>query len=179
MEEIWKDIKEYEGLYQVSNLGRVKSIERKVDIYSRKNKKYYKRTIKQKFIKYGGNTIGYVNVALSKDGYTKPMYVHRLVAEAFIPNPNNYPVINHKDENKENNTVDNLEWCTIKYNNNYGTRIKTAKQVNQYDLAGNFIKKWESINEASKELKLKKIWEVCNGKRNKCGNFVWKYAEEE
>ena len=180
MEEIWKDVKGYEGLYQVSNLGRVKSIKRKVNIYSKKNKNYYKRTIKQKILNYGGNTIGYVNVPLSKDGCTKPIYVHRLVAEAFIPNPNNYPCVNHIDENKENNKVDNLEWCTVKYNNNYGSHIeKISKKVIQYDLKGNFIKEWESIAKASKELKLSKIWEVCNGKRNKCGNFIWKYAKEE
>ena len=179
MVEIWRDVKGYEGLYQVSNLGRVKSLDREVDIYNKNNKKIHKRIIKGKALKYGGNTLGYINVALYKDGVLKRIYVHRLVAEAFISNPNNYPCINHIDENKENNNVDNLEWCTVKYNINYGTRIgKISKKVNQYDLDGNFIKEWESIKKASKELKLTKIWEACNGKRNKCGNFIWQYAKE-
>ena len=101
MEEIWKDIKGYEGLYQVSNLGRVRNIK-----YGR-------------LLKYG--YVGeYNRVTLYSD--SKPDYrmVHRLVAESFIDNPNNYPIVNHKDENKSNNVVSNLEWCTMTYNLNYG-----------------------------------------------------------
>lgn len=117
--EFWKDIEGYEGLYQVSNLGRVRSLD---------------RVIQQ--IKFGGElspqiyrgrvinpTIngGYYRCSLSKDNIKESKLIHRLVAEAFIPNPNNYPCVNHKDENKLNNVVENLEWCTVQYNTNYGT----------------------------------------------------------
>ena len=112
MEEIWKDIKGYEGLYQVSNLGNVKSLSR-VSIQG--------HILPTKILKFGYNLQGYKIVGLHRDGSSKTRTVHRLVAEAFIPNSNNYPCINHIDENKQNNRVDNLEWCTYEYNNNYGT----------------------------------------------------------
>lgn len=114
-EEIWKDIEGYEGLYRVSNLGNVYSY--------LSNKKLNP-----------GNDKGYLKVNLSKNKKVKQFSVHRLVALAFLPNKNNYPCVNHKDENPSNNNVDNLEWCTYKYNNNYGTikeRIsKTLKGKN-------------------------------------------------
>lgn len=106
--EIWKDIEGYEGLYQVSNKGRVKSLN-------------YKRTGKEGILSSSPTSSGYLIVNLCKNKKQKPFYIHRLVAKAFLPNPNNLPQVNHKDENKENNTVYNLEWCTAKYNNNYGT----------------------------------------------------------
>lgn len=106
MEEIWKDIKGYEGLYQVSNYGRVKSFKH--------NKEKLRKEVK--------DNMGYLIVNLSKNGNKKIYKIHRLVAEAFLQNPNNYPQVNHKDENKINNRADNLEWCTAKYNSNYGTR---------------------------------------------------------
>ena len=103
MKEIFKDIKNYEGLYQVSNLGRV---------YSVRNNKI----LKPKLNKYG-----YLSVNLKYKGSRVTKSIHRLVGEAFIPNPNDLPQVNHKDEDKTNNCVDNLEWCTAKYNHNYGT----------------------------------------------------------
>lgn len=110
--EIWKDIKGYEGRYQISNEGRVKSL-----IGS-----------KEKILKPGLNFHGYEKVTLSKGNKVKAHLVHRLVAQAFIPNPNDYPCINHKDEMKFDNSVDNLEWCTYDYNNNYGSRkLKIAE----------------------------------------------------
>ena len=108
MEEIWKDIKGYKGKYQVSNLGRVKSLN-------------YRNTGKEKILSPGKYSGEYLQVMLYKDGKLKKHSIHRLVALAFIPNSNNYPIINHKDENPSNNRVDNLEWCTYKYNSNYGT----------------------------------------------------------
>lgn len=115
MKEIWKDIEGYEGLYQVSNFG---------NVYSFLTKKKLKP----------GNDKGYLKVNLSKQKKVKQFTMHRLVAKAFIPNPNNYPIINHKDENPSNNHVNNLEWCDYRYNNNYGTmkeRIsKTLKGKN-------------------------------------------------
>lgn len=102
MKEIWKDCKGYEGKYQVSNLGRVWSIG------------------SQKYLKGSYDKDGYIQVYLTaKNGKTKIEKIHRLVALAFLDNPNNYPQVNHKDKNKQNNCVDNLEWCDIKYNNTY------------------------------------------------------------
>lgn len=111
--EIWKDIAGYEGLYQVSNLGRVRSLDRTV-----KSCHGATQNIKGKIIKYK-NSRGYACVGLCINKSVKYMRVHRLVALSFIPNPHNYPHINHKDCNPYNNQVDNLEWCTPKYNNNY------------------------------------------------------------
>ena len=115
-QEIWKDIQGYEGLYQISNLGRVKSLERIIITNNGITKKISEKILKP-YLK--GN--GYYNIVLRKDSKTKCYFVHRLVAKEFIPNPDNLPQVNHKDENKLNNNVDNLEWCTSKYNNNYGT----------------------------------------------------------
>ena len=111
--EIWKDIKGYEGLYQVSNKGRVKSLN-------------YRRTGKEGILKGKPDKDGYLRVGLCKNKKQKPFYIHRLVAKAFLPNPNNLPEVNHIDENKENNHVENLEWCDRKYNNNYGSRNERA-----------------------------------------------------
>ena len=117
MKEIWKDIKDYDGLYQVSNTGKIKSLERWID---RKCKG--KRWQEEKILKPLVNKHGYLHVGLHKNGKIKNYLVHRLVAEAFIQNPNNYPQVNHKDENPSNNFVNNLEYCDAKYNSNYGTR---------------------------------------------------------
>ena len=116
MEEIWIDIKGYEGLYQVSNLGRVKSLS-----------KYAGNSLrKEKILKNYKDKDGYVKVILCKNNKTRFLSIHRLIAEAFIPNPDNLPQINHKDECKSNNSIDNLEWCSCKYNINYGNRTKKA-----------------------------------------------------
>ena len=115
MNEIWKDIKGYEGSYQVSNLGRVKSLN------------YHREGI-EKILKIDGST-QYKTVMLYRDGGGTRFLLHRLVASAFIPNPNNYPVVNHIDEDKSNNRVDNLEWCTQQYNVNYGTGLDRLSKV--------------------------------------------------
>lgn len=122
MQEIWKDIVDYEGKYQISNLGRVKTLGRICENVGKNQFSSYitKRTIPEKILSVFGNR--YLKVALFKNGKRKYYSVHRLVAEAFIPNPNNLPIVNHKDEDKTNNRMDNLEWCTYKYNANYGTR---------------------------------------------------------
>lgn len=120
--EIWKDIQGFEGLYQVSNTGKVKSLER---TRLGKNGCFIKvkdRILKQRKCK------GYFKVTLCKGNITKGFQVQRLVAKAFIDNPNNFPCVNHKDENKENNCVENLEWCDYKYNANYGTAIKRSAE---------------------------------------------------
>lgn len=117
--EIYKDIEGYEGLYQISNLGNVKSLERKV-IKGNGNGGLY--ILPERILKPGKGGNGYYLVVLSKDGKHKNKMIHRLVAEAFIPNPDQLQYINHKDENPANNIVENLEWCTPKYNCNYGRR---------------------------------------------------------
>ena len=118
MKEIWKDIPEYEGLYQASNLGNIRVLDRVVNSGIKNNKTVIR---KGQLLKQRVNQ-GYYEVALSKNCKKRFLKVHRLVALTFIPNLDNLPLINHKDENKLNNCVDNLEWCTAKYNCNYGNR---------------------------------------------------------
>lgn len=162
MKEIWKDIKDYEGHYQVSNLSRVKSI------------KFGKERILKQHIRGG-----YYSVVLSKNGILKIFKVHRLVAQAFIPNPNNYKEVNHKDENKANNVVSNLEWCDRKYNQNYGTRTeKCSKKVYQYTLDGKFVKEWKSTAECGRNgYNYGNVAACCRGKLKKYKNFIWKYKK--
>lgn len=147
-------------------------------------------------------TYGYPQVVLiSNEGEHKTIRVHRLVAEAFIPNPNNLPCVNHKDENPENPAADNLEWCDHKYNTNYGncrgkmsnakkgtkrsfeaiekTRIAKSIPILQYDMYGNFIRRWDSATQAEREIGISKdtISNVCRGKFRHAGFYVWKYAD--
>lgn len=119
MEEIWKDIKGFNGIYQVSNLGRVKSIDRWIE-YKSKNGNLSRKLIKGKIFTDCFDKGGYRSVTFSYNSKNYYFSVHRLVAQTFIPNPDNLPQVNHKDENPSNNCVDTLEWCTAKYNNNYG-----------------------------------------------------------
>ena len=163
MEE-WRDIEGYEGLYRVSNYGNVYSVRRKRNL------------------KPCTDTRGYLGVALQK-GKWKRYLIHRLVAQAFVPNPNNLPQVNHKDENKINNYYENLEWCDQAYNNAYGTRtIRAAESrkrpVLQFDKEGNFIKRFNSINEASAAVgKCHSNLVAClRGRQKTCGGYKWKTA---
>lgn len=130
--EIWKPIKGYEGLYEISNLGRVKALERTKVC----NRGYV--TIKEHFLKPNNcGTNGYYRVPLTNYKHTKKYYlIHRLVAETFIPNPNNYPQVNHKDGNKENNTINNLEWCTVSFNmrHAYETGLRITNKKMAYEI---------------------------------------------
>lgn len=129
VEEIWKDIEEYKGRYQVSNLGRVRSLDR-ISVQHKHFGDVF-RPIKGKIM---SNTIGkrgYAYVHLCNENNARNNSIHRLVAQAFIPNPNNLPCINHKDENKTNNNVENLEWCTYSYNNSYGTHSERISLANK------------------------------------------------
>lgn len=121
--ETWKDIAGYEN-YEVSNLGRIR---KKSSTHNYKCGNSY--TTKEIIIKQFKNEKGYLLVRFTKNGKKKKFRVHRLVAEAFIPNTNNLPQINHKDEDKANNHIDNLEWCDAKYNNNYGTRNERVSRT--------------------------------------------------
>ena len=188
--EIWKDIEGYEGLYQISNLGNVRSLDRVRKQFNHNGIakiKYKGRTLKKQLQKQTGyNTVTlYDN---SRKGKIKS--VHRLVAETFLENKNNYPVINHKDGNKQNNNVNNLEWCTISHNVKhayktglakvkklYGKENPRAKKIVQYDLENNFIKLWHSIIDVSNYLKIdsSSISAVCKGKRKTAGGYIWKY----
>lgn len=180
--EKWKDIFDYEGLYQISNLGRVKSI---THIRKNGNKENHICISKGKILKPGKDSGGYMVVVLSKEGKTKSYRVHRLVANTFMPNPNNYRCVNHIDENKTNNNVKNLEWCTYKHNNSYGTRPKNISKansikINQYDKEGKFIKQWNSMIEAEKTLNIKRasvnISACCKHKKNNAYGYIWRYA---
>ena len=123
--ERWKDVKGFEGMYQISDRGRVKSLDRHVR--GRYNKKQFK---KGKVIKPNIKPDGYYEYVLHKNKKSQHFYAHRLVAQAFIPNPNNYPCVNHIDEIKNHNEVLNLEWCTAMQNNHYRDRIKRIKDSN-------------------------------------------------
>lgn len=178
MEEVWKNIKGFEGSYQVSNYGNVRGIDRIL-----KDGRFWKgRTLKP-----GSNGKGYLYVHFNLNG--KNYLIHRLVAEAFLPNPNNYPEVNHIDEDKSNNKVDNLEWCDHKYNNNYGSRNKRMletrnrngknfKPVLQYTKDGIFIKYYKSIISAFEETGIGSpdITNCAKGNRKSAGGFIWKYA---
>ena len=111
--EIWKDYKDYEGLYQASNLGRMRSLDRWVS-----SKNGSMQFIKGRILKLFNNNQGYLHVVLSKNNKVKAYLVHRIIAETFLPNTDNLPCVNHKDEDKTNNSVENLEWCDAKYNSN-------------------------------------------------------------
>ena len=185
MEEIWKDIEGYEGSYQVSNLGRVRSLDR-VCIMKNGLKRLQKGRIMAFCIGHDGYYLVKLCSKSSKVGYR----VHRLVAQAFIANPNNYPYINHKDENKHNNSVDNLEWCTPKYNTNYGMtpqRISAthknhpglSKPVDQFTMDGKFIKSYPSSKEAQRQTGIYavNIAMCCRGKYSQSGGYLWRYKE--
>lgn len=177
MQEIWKNIKDYEGLYQVSNFGKVKRLQHK---RCDRNQIMKERLVK--VIKPSNNWYPYLS--LCKNGKTKNVYLHRLIAIAFIPNPNNYPCINHKDGNKQNNKIDNLEWCSFSHNNKEAHKLKlnkgNAKNVIQLDKNQKFIKEWFSTREAEKELNIAngKVSWCCIGKRKTAGGFIWKYKED-
>lgn len=168
--EIWRAIKGYEDLYEVSNYGKVRSLFR------------YKKILKPIV-----GIQGYLYVTLyDKNKKQKSKRIHQLVAQAFISNPNNLPFVNHKDENVKNNVYSNLEWCTAKYNCNYGTRLqriaaKNNKPILQFDLNGNFIKEYESITQASKELNnsLNNISQCCLGRSRTSKGYIFKFKNYE
>lgn len=200
--EIWRNISNYEGLYQISNFGRVKSLGND-------------KLRKEKILKQTKNKKGYLRVIFCKKGIIKAFQVHRLVANTFIPNPNNFHCVNHKDENKENNCVENLEWCTYQYNLNYGTcqqrRVsnidfknrtvntdykartintdykaiaeKQSKRVYQYSKDGELVAIWNSTRECGRNgFSYSAVSQCCRNCFNREGNntyknYIWSYEE--
>lgn len=187
MEE-WRNIVGFEGLYQVSNYGRVRSLDRFV------KGKNGLRIVKGKILKPGKLPYGYLFVNLCKNNKVVNCRVHRLVAVAFIPNPNNLPQINHKDCNPANNSVWNLEWCDARYNLNYGERaIKfsqtrkgkcsgknhpCARKVKQLSLNGSILATYDTIKEAAESTYVNRaaISMVCSGNRKTAGGYKWSYG---
>lgn len=185
--ENWKDIENYKGLYQISDCGRIKSLER--DIY-RQNGTFY-RHVEEKILASNLDRGGYQYVKLYKNGEGKKMLVHRLVAKAFIPNPENKPQINHRDEVKTNNVVENLEWCSAKENANYGTRNKRIIQNRRYLKLGDnpraravfcveLNKTFDCAKRVEEELGIYQsaICNVCKGKLKTTGGFHWRYVDD-
>ena len=187
MKEEWKQIEGYEGMYEVSNFGRVRSVARIVKASYGSQRNAYSRVLKPYT-----NRLGYQYVVLSKDGKTLTRSLHRLVAMAFIPNPNEYSIINHKDENPRNNRADNLEWCTQMYNVHYGTGMErgNAKSnhgrmaVDKLDLNGNYICSYRSISEAAEAVGVRKQC-ICaclkgtNSIGRRClsaGGYKWRFS---
>lgn len=184
MEEIWKDIKDYEGLYQISNLGRVRSLDR----YVKKNGKlkFVKRKIINPFLNQGG----YLQVHLSKNGNGKKYSVHRLVYEAFVGEIPEGMQVNHISECKTENFLENLNLMTPKENMNWGTAIKRSvkantnhpqksKKVIQKNLQGEIIKKWPSTMEIQRQLGYDNpnISACCRGKYKQAYGYIWQYVE--
>lgn len=191
MEEVWKDIDGFEGLYQVSNYGRVKSLN-------------YNRSGKEQILKPKTAPNGYLHVCLYSKNKRKYITIHRLVAQMFLDNPNNLPCINHKSEDKTDNSVNNIEYCDYKYNNNYGKhnekvvkantenchykklsnllRKLKSKKVKQYNLKnGDLIKIWESTRQVERETGFDNshISACCNHKLKTAYGFRWEYSENE
>ena len=174
--EIWKDIPGYESLYQVSTLGRVKSLRRTV-----KRKNGYSLPIRERILKPRKDRYGYLNVVLQKEGKIKCMSIHRLVCEAFLPNQNNLPQVNHKDENPLNNNVENLEWCSHLYNCHYGTRnVRIAKANSKPVKCFETGEIYPSIMELGRKFGFSTgdICACCNNKRNSAYGYHWQYVEQ-
>ena len=176
--EIWRDIVGYEDTHQVSNLGRVRVKERVI------NTSTGKRKYKSKLLSIQTSVEGYKFVILIVNNNRKTAYIHRLIAEAFIPNPDNLPCVNHRDEDKSNNSIENLEWCTVAYNNTYGTRLERvsktrSKSIIQYSLDGTFIRIWDSTREAAKFIGCcrENINRCLIGVTNTAYGFKWKYND--
>ena len=164
MKEEWRDIEGFEGKYMASNTGKVKSLN-------------YNKTGKEKIMKPQDNGDGYLFVQLCKDGKVKTCRINRLVAQAFLPNPNNLPEVNHKDENPKNNNVENLEWCSRQYNVDYSL----SKAVIGIDKVSGLILEFPSVREAERQTDIasSNICACLKGRLKSTGGYYWHYAESE
>ena len=182
MEEVWKDIEGYEGLYKISNLGNVKSI-------------YFNHTKNEKLLSPKLNNTGYLIVHLYKNGVGKFFQVHRIVATSFLNNPNNFTIVNHMDEDKQNNRVDNLEWCTHKYNVQYSVKLnkhrsrnsrkgkfgayKHDKAVIQKNKHGSIVCTYKNVSSAARENGFNNwsIIQCCKRERKTAYGYRWEFVE--
>ena len=199
MTEVWKDIAGYEGLYQVSNLGRVKSLPRELKRFTDR-----KCLAKERILTAHPNSKGYLRIQLKKDGKTEQRFLHRLVAEAFIPNPSNKGEVNHIDNAPTNNKAENLEWTTHKENmewsskcgrydhlkeqrSKYGkmniskARKCVERKVCLIDENGNVIKEYSTLTDACKDYGLDGggVCRCCQGKQKTCGGYRWRYYDKD
>lgn len=168
--EVWKDIEGYEGKYQVSNMGRIKSLPR--------NEKFCKRS-EEVILKTFVCGSGYQEVILSSNGCRKPKLIHRMVAEAFVPNPKQKREVNHRDGNKFNNVYTNLEWVTPRENIQHSYDILQNKAHSRSVVCVETNEKFCSLKEAASKfgLQLPLIWKCCNGKQDTTGGYHWRYAD--
>lgn len=192
--ETWRDIPEYNGRYQASNSGRVRSTD-KVVLKSNGTSELYKGKILKPFASTGGYL--YVTIAKEQNKFY-PVRLHRIIAKTFIPNPYGFSQINHINEDKTDNRVENLEWCTGKYNMNYGHRIdkfsssmrnnpSLSKEVNQYDLDGNYLRSFLSAAKAARSLNLNniaagRIGQCCRHlfkKGNSAYGYLWEFSTND
>lgn len=172
--EIWKPVKGYEGLYEVSNKGNIKSLN-------------YNKTGNEKVLRPADNGRGYLYVVISKNGERKNMLIHRAVAEVFLENPYNLPQVNHRDEDKTNNSVENIEFCSCKYNLEYSKVSQkavevTSKPVIQFTKDGRFVSEYKNIREAERYTGIhhNQISRCCLGRKHykSAGNYKWKFKDE-
>ena len=180
--EVWKPVKGFEGQYEVSDLARVRSIDkyrRVLDVKGQEHFRFVKGIIRKQQLMPNG----YYAVSLKNNGKEKRMYVHRIVADAFIPNNNNLPEINHKDENKANNLPCNLEWCDRVYNNEYGTarqrmRMTKSRQIEQLTLDGRHVAYYDSGNQAARTTNYNRssIHRAINGTQKSAYGYQWRYV---
>ena len=184
MKEIWKPVVGYEGFYEVSNIGKVRSLARIVECNDGR-----KRKLKTRILRQSCAPSGYYMVTLHKNGKQKSGLVHRLVCEAFIPKPLGKDEVNHKDENSKNNNATNLEWVTAKENNTYGTRQERARKaiveaqgraVRQLSRDGELVAEYESLSAAGNATgtHVPNIIKCAKGIYKTAGGYIWKYKNE-
>lgn len=187
--EEWRDVKGYEGLYQVSNLGNVKALGR--DYYHSNGHALVKHYVKEHIVNGRLRKDGYYDIDLHKDGKLCKKLVHRLVAEAFVPNPNNYRIIHHLDCNKANEKADNLMWCTQSFNVQHaydfegkqqakGEECTSSKKVIQTDLNGNILNVWPSLSTVKEKLGYNPstLAGCANGHNRSAYGCLWVYGKE-
>ena len=175
---MWRDVTGYEGLYQVNEQGEVKSVARM------KPNNSGHQLVNERLLAQVPDKDGYLRVCLSKDGKHAPALVSRLVAREFIPNPDELPVVNHKDENKQNNNSDNLEWCTVRYNTCYGTGLERTAMKNGRPVVqiknDEVVGEYYSTGNASTRTGIPQgnIYKVCVGERKSAGGYQWRFKND-